>query len=287
MFHGESRQDASRVQVQVEPAGQSDSYNLKITSSTPVDEPVVTVYLRAGCGQKSSRKYVLLADFPPDSQSQPVRAAPVVPQVPTVVTPAAPAESAPAQTSPKPEPAVAAPVAPPKAAKTPKPAKAAIPKEATKEPARKKEPAPKPAAKPEKPVEPPAAQAKGTGKSRLKLDPVETLAERVKNLEATTTQSSLQDDMARDAQKMQQLQTDLRTLLDQAVKNEASLAAMRERLEKAEADRVPVAVVYGLVALVALCLAALAYLWTRRGQPIRWERDVPSARAKAAADDNV
>ena len=288
VFHGESRQDASRVQVQVEPTGQSDSYNLKITSSTPIDEPVVTVYLRAGCGQKSSRKYVLLADFPPDPQSQPVRAVPVAPQVPTVVTPAAPTESVQTQASAKPEPAIAAPMAPPKAtAKTPKIAKAAAPTEVAKEPVHKKQKAPKPAAEPEKPVEPPAVQAKSTGKSRLKLDPVETLAERVKNLETTTTQSSLQDDMARDAQKMQQLQTDLRTLLDQAVKNEASLAAMRERLEKAEADRVPVAVVYGLVALVAICLAALAYLWTRRGQAIRWERDAPGTRAKPAADDNV
>jgi hypothetical protein len=272
VFHGDTRQESSRVQVQVEPSGQADTYNLKVISSNPIDEPVVTVYLRAGCGQKSSRKYVLLADFPTDGQAQPVRATPVAPQVPTVVVPASPPESTPQPPSQRSEPAPVVEAPPKKAVKATKAPKPAEPREAPKEPVKKKEKPPKPEPKPEKPAEVPVAQSKPAGKSRLRLDPVETLAERVKNLEATTTQSSLQDDMAKDTQKMQQLQNDLRTLLDQAVKNEASLAAMRERLEKAEADRVPVALVYGLVALVGLCLAALAYLWTRRGQTIRWEK---------------
>lgn len=279
VFHGDSRQDASRIQLITEPTGQADTYNLKITSSVLIDEPVVTVYLRAGCGQKSSRKYVLLADFPSDAIAPQTRVVPPVApaQVPTVIPTA---DAAPdANLSNRPVTTIASVASTPKEVVSkpakPVPAKEAPAKEIAKAPAKeapppKKEAPAKPVVKAEKPAAPTSAQAKPPGKPRLRLDPVETLTERVKTLEASTTQSSLQDDLARDSQKMQQLQTDLRTLLDQAVKNEASLAAMRERLEKAEADRVPVAVVYGLVGLVALCMAALAYLWTRRGRSVRW-----------------
>jgi len=278
VFHGETRQDASRVQIQTEATSQSDVYNVRISSSALIDEPVVTVYLRAGCAQKASRKYVLLADFPPEPQSAAVRSTPAAPQVPTIAPPAMPIDNvqgaagepvAVAATSTRTDKAPKAKVVP---QASPKPVVAAAPKAPKEVVQAKKEPTPSPAPKAEKPVEVASPPTKPSGKPRLRLDPVETLAERVKNLEATTTQTSLQDDLSRDAQKMQQLQSDLRTLLDQAVKNEASLAAMRERLEKAEADRVPVALVYGLVALVAVCVGALAFLWTRRGRPIRWEK---------------
>jgi hypothetical protein len=111
-------------------------------------------------------------------------------------------------------------------------------------------------AAPAKPVNP--------GKSRLRLDPVDTLSERIKSLETSSTAAVAQEEVARDSQKMQQLQADLRSLLDQAVKNEASLATLRERLEKAESDRVSVTVVYTLITLLILCIAALAYFVTKR-----------------------
>jgi len=289
VFNGDIRQDNSRIQIQSEASGQADTYNLRITSSVPVDEPVVTVYVRAGCGQKSSRKFVLLADFPPEPQGTPVRLTPVAPQVPTIAAPAAPIDnaatsSAAQSTAISPSASSAENKAQAKPAKA-SPAKAA-PKEITKDaPKEPKAPAPAkketpPAAKAEKAPDLAATGPKASGKPRLRLDPVETLAERVKNLEVSTTQSNLQDDLGRDAQKMQQLQSDLRTLLDQAVKNEASLAAMRERLEKAESDRVPVALVYGLVALVAACVGALAYLWTRRNKAIRWEGEPSATRSR-------
>ncbi len=293
VFHGDSRQDASRVQVQVLPSDQPDTFNLKITSSALIDEPVVSVYLRAGCSQKSSRKFVLLADFPSDnSASQNRVVTPVAQPVPTVVpadmpmpvTAAAPASTtAPSTIAAPPTPKLAKPKVAPVAAREPVKEE---PKTVPKEPLPKKESAPKPA-KAERPAEPQApAKAAASGKPRLRLDPIETLAERVKTLESTTTATPLQDDFARDNQRMQQLQTDLRTLLDQGAKNDAALAAMRERLEKAESDRVPVEVVYGLAALVLLAGAALAYLWGTRPKPVAWEgnqaRD-PGMRATSAA----
>jgi hypothetical protein len=120
--------------------------------------------------------------------------------------------------------------------------------------------------KAEKPavVQPQQAKPASERKSRLKLDPADSLSERIKSLETSSTANSVQEDLARDNQKMQQLQSDLRSLLEQAVKNEASLAAMRERMEKAESDRVPLAMVYALITLLVLCAGILAYVLTRR-----------------------
>jgi hypothetical protein len=140
-----------------------------------------------------------------------------------------------------------------------------------------KEGAPKKAAS-AKPNE--AAASASTGKPRLRLDPIETLSERVKTLESSTTTATAQEDLARDAQKMQALQGDLKVLLEQATKNEANLLAMRERLEKAESERVPLALVYALAAMVVLCLGALAFLLTRRPTNPEWDNSVqPDPRA--------
>ena len=56
---------------------------IRVVSSTPIDEPVVSVYVRVGCGQKSTRRYVLLADV----ASEPAPAtlpAPAAVSLPTV-----------------------------------------------------------------------------------------------------------------------------------------------------------------------------------------------------------
>ena len=278
VFHGDSRQDSSRVQVLVMPGDQPETFNLKISSSALIDEPVVTVYLRAGCGQKSSRKYVFLADFPSDTTAPLSRTSTATtPQVPLVIpveTPNAAVRTVadtPLQSDPKPTaPVKALKSDAPRVASSPKVAKEVVkvrPKEVVKE-------APK--------VVKPAAAADSTeGKPRLRLDPLDTLSERIKTLEASTAASAAQDDVARESQRMQALQTDLKTLLDQATKNEASLQALRERLEKAESERVPVGVVYGLAALVALCLGALAYLWSRRAKLPVWEQPAVAGTAPA------
>lgn len=293
VFHGDSRQDGGRVQIQTESGPSADATSLRVTSSVLIDEPVVTVYVRVGCGQKVTRKYVLLADFPPEPQSASARPSPVAPATAVVTAAAMATDTQPAAT--------AAPVATAPVAKAPAPNSTPAPDSANKTPSsqpkaatetktrqevptKKVNVAPAPA-KPKKPAVAGNAPSPATGKPRLRLDPVETLAERIKNLEATTLQSTMQEELSRDAQKMQQLQSDLRTLLDQAVKNEATLAAMRERLEKAEAERAPIALVYALIALVALSLAALAYLWTRKGSRMQWSGATPSDSAAHAAHE--
>ena len=60
VFHGDTRLEPSRLQLVVEPSQTAQMVNVRVSSPTLVDEPVVTVYLRSLCSQKSSRRYVLL-----------------------------------------------------------------------------------------------------------------------------------------------------------------------------------------------------------------------------------
>ena len=269
VFHGDSRQDNNRVQVQVTATDQPDTVNLTINSSALIDEPVVTVYLRAGCAQKISRKYVLLADFPTETAAPLSRSAGVAePQLPLVI-PVEAARGTQASTAPT-DPNAAPPSkathkVPSVSSQRAKSVAANTAKEAKR--------LPQNPLKSEKPAEP-----ADTGKPRLQLDPIETLNERVRSLESSTKGATPTEDAGRDSQRMQLLQNDVKVLLEQALKNEASLAAMRARLERAESDRVPVEAVYGLAALVLLCLGALAIMWGKGSRHAAWNR--PLARNK-------
>lgn len=280
VFHADTKVEAHKVTVSAEPTAQADSVNLRIASTAMVDEPVVTIYLRAGCAQKTTRRYVLLADFPSET------AAPVV---------AAPAESAPAkaQSAPveSPSPASTSPSTSAKAGTEPAAAPTSTaksvdaPKRIAKSAAPPKAPAPLAAASlTTKAVAPAAAKAPEASRSRLKLDPLENLAERVKTLESTAS-TITPEDLNRDSQRIQQLQKDIKVLLDQAAKNESSMLAMRQRLEKAESERVSMGVVWALAGLVLACLAAVAILWNRnrKTEPSGWHQSVQDAMPSAAA----
>lgn len=277
VFHGDSRIEAGRVQVSVEPTAQADNYNIRIASGTLIDEPVVTVYVRAGCTQKSSRRFVLLADFPSEAggaTSRPATAAALV--QPPLVTPvdSASAKSGWAAAN---DAANSAPRAKPVPAE--KPAKEAVKAAPVAKPT--PAPAPAPAPKVEKPEEKPLAKdaakatASGGSKARLKLDPLENLTERIKSLESSTV-AAPSEEAGRDSQRMLQLQGDIKALLEQAAKNESNLVAMRERLEKAESERVPMFVVYALMGLLGVCLAGLAYVWSRKSNRRDWQENRPA-----------
>ena len=297
VFHADSRQDPNRVRVTVEPTAQSNTVNVRVISSAYIDEPVVTVYLRAGCAQKSSRRYVLLADFPSEA-SLPVLA-------PSTIEPASsstvgtansapanpvfnPANSTSRNSTPNssnadvaPKPTRSAVVPKPRPASRPKPANAP-PSVAAKAPATVQSEAralvpplvPNPAASnaAEKPASAPQAalapSSSVSGQSRLKLDPLIGVTEPAPRLESSAGAPAAEGarDGTQDAQRMQSLEESVKALVALAAKNEASLQDMRVRVQAAEAaqaDRVPVQWLYGLVALVLACLAAMVYLWSR------------------------
>jgi pilus assembly protein FimV len=123
----------------------------------------------------------------------------------------------------------------------------------------------------------------------LTLDPLVVLTERVANLESSS--SAPASDGMRDERRMQSLEESVKTLVALAAKNEASLQDMRLKVQAAQADRVPVQWLYGLVALVLACLATMAYMWSRlsagttsTGAKDDWWRGARSAPPAAAAD---
>lgn len=66
VYYGDVRQDGSRVSATPLRAEGGALTGVRVIAAAPIDEPVVTVYLRSGCGLKTSRKYVLLSDLVSD-----------------------------------------------------------------------------------------------------------------------------------------------------------------------------------------------------------------------------
>ena len=66
VYYGEVRQEGSRVTALPVRSESGAFTGVRVIAAAPVDEPVVTVYLRSSCGLKTSRKYVLLSDLVSD-----------------------------------------------------------------------------------------------------------------------------------------------------------------------------------------------------------------------------
>lgn len=230
VFFSDTRVDANRVQVSVEPGSSADEPSIRIRSTVPVDEPVVTLYLRAGCAGALSRRYVLFAEFVPEATaganvvSMPAALAPVaLSPIAALVTSAAsgpdPVAAAPAPASVPAATAAApvggTPVAPAAATGAPAtpaasaPAASSRPAAAPKSsaaPAAAAAPAPKPAAKADaKPKADAKADTKADGKApprqaaapdqpRLKLEsPAQTLDRSTQLRSASTSTLSPED----------------------------------------------------------------------------------------------
>lgn len=246
VFHADSRQDGNRVRVVVEPSAQAPMANVRVISSSVVDEPVVTLYLRTGCGQKISRRYVLLAEFPSDLAAA---------SLPTA------AQFAPASTA-SPGRVGLTPIAllSTVTAKTVREPKQTVRRQAAQKSTELKAafaPTPRVMSKEKSQTE------RSAGRSRLTLDPLELLSDRVANLESSIP-VALSEDALRSMQKMQALEDVVKAGLALAAKNEAALVDLKARLQKAEAALIPTGLLYGLIALMLSCLAAVALLWSRQ-----------------------
>ncbi len=258
VFHGDLRQDPGRVKVLVEPAAQPNMLNVRVLSATAVDEPVVTVYLRTGCGQKTTRRYVLLADFPSDL------AAPAAPQSAAMVSlPKAGAALAPAAVGVAGLPASAG--AADKVISTPRAPKSADPQSTSNKRAAAKSSAPaskNAVANSVRPVE------RLAGQPRLQLDPLDLFSDRIANLDGEMTFEAPPDALE-SIQKLKTLEESLKSLRLMASKNEASLGDLQARLQKAESSGFSSLASYALMGLSLLCLSAVAVavvLWRRQRQ---------------------
>lgn len=250
VFHADTRQDGSRVRVLTETVTPGQAVNVRIMSSTPVDEPVVTVYLRTGCGQKTTRRYVLLADLPSEI---------AIPLVAPVLARTTPVPSAQAEVDrPRlasdpamPRTSAASPVAP--KLRAPRPVVAAKPTVAKEMLAPARAPVPVEEVKP----------IKVAAQSRLTLDPLEFYSDRVANLAPAGGNAATANALS-DLRRNQTLEAEVKALMAAAAKNEASLVDLKARLQIAESESLPREWMYGLFALVLASVAALAWLWNRQ-----------------------
>ncbi|WP_180125188.1 FimV family protein [Rhodoferax sp. BLA1] len=227
---------------------------VRIRSTAAVDEPVVSVVLRATCGAATSRRYVLLSDFPaPDLP----RASAASLAEATSSTPLKAPQAGTADTNSSTSSAAASPVVQEAA-----PARAPVVGKLTPKPVVKK-----PAAPIKRVVAPEPVAAKPV----LKLDAQPVAPAQVQALLPATLPASApasapapSDEVVQQALLIQALQNDVKTLKDLAVINQASLAEFQSKLRQAEAERVPMTWFYLVVGLLLASLGALT--WVLRKQ---------------------
>ena len=287
--YSDTRIDSSKINVRTTPSGESGQALIRVTSSAIVDEPVVSLNLRAGCSAKNSRRYVLLADLPMQAAERPL----------ALIPPAATARVSPAPTgstrATAPGGEGGAPGASGSAGRASSGAQPAV-----RSPRRPRvsssvgETASSRDSSTSRPVAgaslsqslrlgESAAQRK-PGTPRLRLDSAELPAESTPSLKSFSELQSLPtesnprrsefaalwralnlrpDEVARDVQRLDELQAQTRSLRDANSKNQAELGLTREQLKKAEVERYANPLVYALVALLAALLLGAAYLYYR------------------------
>ncbi len=286
VFYGDTQVSPGAVRVSTQKSAPDAEASVRVQSSVPVDEPIVTVYVRAGCNTPFSRRYVLLADPLTEPQTSPT---PAPAAAAAAVPPVAPVSSAlPARALPP-----AGTIAPATGADSqtdtrppmPGDARNAVSATASKPPAATKPAAARPSAvKPARPasvVKRPAEPAA----PRLELDPVDLnlnldrdpvlklsqslLSEPTTSDEERAAAASLwkainasPEDILRDAQKLSVLEAEAKGLREQEAINKAALQEMQGRLDQ---TRYLTWLVYGLGALLLLSAVAGWLLWRRRG----------------------
>ena len=257
VFYGDTRQDASRVTVSSDFSPTSQSGYVVITSDARVDEPVVTVYLRAGCQSKTTRRFVVLADpVSETAPATPVQTAKVVRDQPRAISPTTSDGTLPTLDG-----------------ETPPKSRAKRTVTVRPEPVQTVAVAVQPVAK--------STAKRG---ARLKLAPIDLTVDRdptlrsSDNLQWTETEdlqkraeaillwrslnASPQDILGADTRR-RAMEEDLKNLQTITAKNRQALQDLTMRLEQAESQRYFNPLVYGLLAMLLVCSAGGAYIWLR------------------------
>ena len=288
LMYSDTRLGSGKVTVRTSATGDAGQALIRVTSSVIVDEPVVSLVLRAGCSAKNSRRYVLLADLPMQAAERPPL--PISPAtVPGV--PAAPAESSRTVVRSN---GNAGSTASGVNGNTSSAAPAAVraPRRVRVGPAADDMGVSRDTSTSRPPVGASLSQSLRLGASavrkpgtpRLQLDSAELLTESTPSLKSSPELQSLPtelnprrsefaalwralnlrpDEVARDAQRLDELQAQARSLRDANSKNLAELAVTREELKKAEVGRYANPLVYALSSLLAGLLLGAGYLYYR------------------------
>ena len=293
VFSGDNKLPSAVVRTAVEGAANANERNVRITTTTLIDEPVVTVSITVGCTAKVTRRFVAFIDPPvinlaqaasTESPPAPLRAeapetplraeAPAAPQVAVAQAGGSPSSAAPrkrvgAAKAPPGSRARAAAMAPTVASVKP------VPPAATPVPPRKVVLTPRMAA-----VVRPAASAGGArlqletapalvakAASGAALGPAALLAVAPPAPTASAAQAEEQaQQIARERQRIIELEQGLARLRGDGQATQQAVAALQTRLREAESARYANPVVYGLALLSALLALGVAALWWRQSR---------------------
>lgn len=265
VFHAETLQPSASVTVTPLPGADRPGYRVRVQSRALVDEPVVTIALQSTCAPVLTRRYVLLADFPVVVMPVEPQAAPSPPLLAPVATPLA----APLTETPMPASAGSAASASSQAPSDPATATVVKPPVAAKPRVAAKQPRPPLAAKPASAPQTTAVAIVATepGKPALKLEALNLSIGQSDGL-GSTALSVPSPEALLQASQMQALQQELKQLKAQTARTNAQLAELQAQLQRAQSERVSLQLFYGVLGLLLLCVAALAWLlWQRyRGQ---------------------
>ena len=288
LMYSDTRLDSGKVTVRTSATGEAGQALIRVTSSVIVDEPVVSLVLRAGCSAKNSRRYVLLADLPMLAAERSLSSIP-----PAAVAGVSPApagssrasaldgESAiPGESGVAGRASSAAPAAV-RATRRPRVTPAVGDISVSRDISTSRPPV---GASLSQSLRLGESAVRKPGTPRLRLDSAELLAESTPSLKSSPELQSLPtelnprrsefaalwralnlrpDEVARDVQRLDELQAQARSLRDASSKNEAELALTREQLKMAEVGRYANPLVYALVTLLVGLLLGAGYLYYR------------------------
>lgn len=292
VFFGDNSVGPASVRTSIQRNAPDAEASIRVQTTVPVNEPIVSVQVKMGCTTAFSRRYVLLADplsepastpasvsqASPASQDAEVRVLPPLPGAPGART-----DAVATPTGAQRQPSVAA---------RAKPAPLATSgSDST-----------KPASVVRRPVEAPKEAA-----PRLQLDPVDMslaierdpalklslllLSEPTSNEQERAAAAQLwkainasPEDVLRDAQKLSVLEAEAKGLREQEAKNKAALQAMETEIERA---RYATWLAYLLGALLLASLAGLFWFWKRRSQATAGNGTKDWWASGAAKDANV
>ncbi len=307
VFFGDTRLLPAKVVVSKEAGAVAGEVQIRVRTTAVIDEPVVTVYVRESCNQKTTRKYVILSDVLSDNGAQvPLPLVDASAGTASLGVSAAPGRDTAANTTN----ASANPLAATGAAAAAAKAKgrgrtgyrASAPSLAAQAPAAEAEPAP--ARFPSARISPArAASARSSGRAtqpqpesparsgaRLKLDPIdlagardpvlryssELLSQPSEDLQQRAAAAAFwqalnaqPQDIVRDNQRMKALEKDLANLSVQNRQGKEAVSQLQSQLDKASTERYANWFTYALGALALVSLAGLGALWSQRNAVTR------------------
>lgn len=288
VFYGDSQVPGSQVRSTPQKGTQDADGFVRIQSFQAINEPIVTVYVRAGCSTPFTRRFVLLADplTEPSVQPAPVpategRLSPGASAAPSRLPSVDGFSSDGSATAAGGSNGVSAGAVAPQAVR---PLVSRPLGEARPTPPAVKPPRPRPPSVVRRPVVPradptPRLQLEAVDLSlAMERDPVLKMS--ISLLSEPTTSDETRaaaallwktinaspEDVLRDAQKLAMLEAESKGLRDAEAQNRATVAQLNSSLEAAKAQRYMNWLVYLLGGALLLALLALTTLWRRRDQ---------------------